>query len=37
MMCGCDGGWYGGDKSVFTRIRAKHLNCWLGLNKPKPN
>jgi hypothetical protein len=25
MMCGCDGGWYGGDgslKSVFARIRA---------------
>ena len=40
MMCGCDGGWYGGDmslKSVFAQIRAKHLNCWLVLNKPQPN
>ena len=28
MICGCDGGWHGGDaslKSVFVRIRAVKL------------
>jgi hypothetical protein len=33
MMCGCDGGWYGGDeslKSVFARIRA--VNHRFGPN-----